>query len=330
MTMLRRLPCVLLALTALAGCTHTPPQTEPPQAKVETPSPPAVVTVAPKPEVAPPAEVAILVSSAIPAYREVADAVAARLGARAYTWTLHSSPEENARIVADIARSKRTQVVAIGLDAAVTSKMLADKQVIFCQVFNYEDQQLSSARRKGVSMLPSFRASFAAWKAVSPTLEQIAVITGPGLSEYVRQATVAARAKGISLLHREVNSDMELLVEYKNLADKVQGYWLWPDNRVLSGVVMREVLTFSMRKGKQVAVFNDELLELGGLISITTNYKDIADNVIKRLERAEGKSAIPGPEIEPLDVASLRINPMMVKRFGLTVPENYRKYLDAP
>jgi len=327
MKMHRRLPFATLLIALLSACSHEPPKADRPQAKIEEPAPP--VAAASKPVIVPPPEVAILVSSDIPAYRQVAEDISARLGPRATTWYLHASGE-NAKVLADIAKSRRSQVVAIGLDAAIDANKLADKQVIFCQVFNYEDHRLTSATHKGVSMLPSFEKSFAAWKAISPGLNEIAVITGPGLSEYVRKADKAARANGIVLLHREVNSDMELLLEYKSVADKVQGYWLWPDNRVLSNDVIREVLTFSMRNGKQVAVFNDELLQLGGMISITSDHKDVANNVIERLERGQGKKAIPGPVIEPLDVANLRINGVMAHRFGLTVPDRYRKYLDAP
>ncbi len=333
MKMYRLLSYLMPLLFLLAACTHEQPKVEVPSTNVEeqvAPAPVPTPVAIPKTVAVPPPEVAILVSSDIPAYREVADAISTKLGARAHTWYLHSSSENGQKILTDIAKSPHSQVVAIGLDAAVSARTLTDKQVVFCQVFNYEDHQLTSPTSKGVGMLPSFEKSFAAWKAISPGLEQVAIITGPGLSEYVQKARVAARANGISLLHREVNSDMELLVEYKNVADKVQGYWLWPDNRVLSGAVMRDVLTFSMRNGKQVAVFNDELLELGGMISITSDYKDIANNVIKRLTRAEGKAVIPGAVIDPLDVANLKINTLMVKRFGLTVPERYRKYLDAP
>lgn len=328
--LMRRVPIVPLLFALLMGCTHEPPKVDPVPAKIAKPLAAPAPAPAPAPVIVPPPEVAILLSSDIPAYREVADAVSAQLGSRAHTWQLDPSFEQNAKVIAEIAKSQRSQVVAIGLDAAVIAKRLSDKQVIFCQVFNYEDQQLPSATRKGVSMLPSFEKSFAAWKAISPDLKQIAIITGPGLNEYVRKAKAAARANGITLLHREVNSDMELLVEYKNVASKVQAYWLWPDNRVLSSLVLRDVLTFSMRSGKQVAVFNNELLELGALISITSDHKDIANNVIKRLERADGKAMIPGTVIEPLDVANIRINALMAKRFGLNVPSKYRKYLDAP
>lgn len=330
MKMYRRLPCLTLLLILISACTHEQPKIVSAPVKVDMPAPAPAPVAVPQPVILPPPEVAILVSSDIPAYREVADAITSRLGPRAATWYLQNSHEENSKVISEIAKSQRSQVVAIGLDAAISAKKLTDRQIIFCQVFNYEDHKLPSATRKGVSMLPSFEESFAAWKAISPDLKQIAIITGPGLDEYVRKAKAAARAYGFTLLHREVSSDMELLVEYKSVANKVQGYWLWPDNRVLSGVVMRDVLTFSMRSGKQVAVFNDDLLDLGGMISITSDHTDIANNVIERLERAEGKSAIPGSVIEPLDAANLRINDLMVKRFGLTVPSKYRKYLNAP
>ena len=330
--MYKRLPFAVYLILLLPACSHEQPKrvSEPVQAPVQAQIKVEEPVAIPKAGVKPPAsDVVILLSSDIPAYNDVAMSIAARLGSRAHTWRLQASAAQNEKLLADIAKLQRSQVVAIGLDAAVIAKKLVDKQMIFCQVFNYEDEQLPSAMHKGVGMLPSFKKSFSAWKAISPRLKQIAIITGPGLNEYVSKAKTAAKAQGITVLHREVNSDMEFLMEYKSVANSVQGYWLWPDNRVLSGVVLREVLTFSMRGGKQVVVFNDELLELGGLISATADHKDIANNVIKRLQQAEGKPTVPGNVIEPLDVAHLRINSLMAQRLGLTVPNQYKKYLNA-
>lgn len=327
--MYRLLPGLLLLF--LAGCVVQPQREEPPpQPTVKVEEPPPKPVAAPKLPPPPPPEVAILVSSNIPAYRQVAKSIDTRLGARAQSWYLTGSRDSDARTLAEIRKSPRPQVVAVGLDAALAAKGLADRQVIFCQVFNYAEQRLASSHYKGVAMLPSFEKSFTVWKGIAPNLKEVAIITGPGLDDYVRLAATAAKPLGITLLHRQVNSDKELLVVFKSVADSVQGYWLWPDNRVLSGLVMREVLTFGARSGKQVAVFNDELLALGGLLSITSDHHDIAARVIERLERAEGKPQIPGPVIEPLNEALVRINPVMVKRFGLTVPEQYRKYLNAP
>lgn len=332
--MLLRLCAIVLMLFPLSCSLLSPAESNKPAEPVpvitaEIPAPAPVSVVAPKPA-APPPEVAILVSSDIPAYREVADELAARLGSRARTWYLKGAAEGNKQIVADVARSNRPQVVAIGLDAALGTKGLRGRQVIFCQVFNYEDYRLPSSSTKGVGVLPSYGGTFEVWKGLSPELTQVAIVTGPRLKELVRQATLAAQAQGITVLHREVASDKEFQLVVKELADKVQGYWLWPDNRVLSGGVMREVMTFSVRSGKQVLVFNDDLLTLGGLISATSDARDIAGHVIARLQSAEGRRSVPGVALEPLDVVNLRINPVMAKRFGLEIPEQYRKYTHAP
>jgi ABC-type uncharacterized transport system substrate-binding protein len=321
-----RIPFVLL-FALMAGCaTPPPPEPPPPPVKVE-PAPQPVVS--PKP-VAPPPDVAVLVSSNIPAYRNVADELVHELGPRVKTWYLDGTKEGKARSLAEIEHSQRSQVVAIGMDAAQSIPLLHGRQVIFCQVFNYEDYRLPSVQRKGVGVLPSFDKTFAAWRRLSPGLSTVAIITGPGMTDYIRQAKKAAREEGITLVHRVVNSDKEFLILYKSLAGSVQGYWLWPDNRVLSGSVLREVMTFSVRNSKQVLVFSDELLMLGGLFSATSDYHDIAMNVLKRLKAAEGKRVVPGPIIEPLDEVNLRINPVMVKRFDIEIPEPYRKYLYAP
>lgn len=324
--MYRFLHCILF-VPLLISCSLQQQKEEPPVLPVATaPEKPRIVPKRP----ALPIDVAILVSSDIPAYREVADALVGKLGGRARSWYLPGERQANAKVLAEVAQSQRPQVVAIGLDAAIGAKQLTDRQVIFCQVFNYQEHKLPSEAFKGVGMLPSFEKSLEAWKAISPELKTIAVITGPGLAQDVRKATAVAKAKGITLLHRQVTSDKELQVVFKSIANKVDGYWLWPDNRVLSGVVMREVMTFSARNGEQVLVFNDELLALGGLLSVTSDHHDIADKVIQRLEKAQGQSKIPGEVIESLDEAKIRINPVMVKRFDLTVPAQYRKYLHAP
>lgn len=323
---------LLLLMAGVSGCSiwrgEPPPVVEPvqPPPVVEAPAP----VPPPKPAPVPPEEVAILVSSDIPPYRDVADAVAEQLSARSHTWYLPANKEGAQRVLDEIARSERQQVVAVGLDAAIASKQLTAKKVVFCQVFNYEDYRLTSARMKGVAMLPSFEKSFMAWRALSPDLKKVAIMTGPNLQEQVRAVTAVARQYNITIVHREVASDKELLAAYKEIADSVQGYWLWPDNRVLSTGVLRELLTFSVRSGKQVLVFSKELLAFGGLMSVTSNSGDIANQVVERLRLSEGKRYVPGMAIAPLSEVELLINPVMAKRFGIEIPEQYRKYSHGP
>lgn len=303
----------------LHGCTPIPVKKKAP-APPPPPPPKRVVK-----HVAPP-EVVILVSSNIPAYSKVADLLARQLGRRGSIRYLTHNKAENIRMVEHYRKEEHKQFVAVGLNASIAAKSLPDRQVVFCQVFNYQEFGLLSVRHKGVSMIPSLYRTFATWRALSPSTTDVGVIGGPELGDMMRVASAIAKKHGITLHYAKVHSDKEYLFAYKQMAKKVQGYWLLPDNRVLSGNALREVMTFSVRNSKQVAVFSNELLNLGGLFSATSDYRNIAQEVLDRLESAQGRSFIPGPDIVYPGRAVLRINPVMAQRLGLVIPKQYRKY----
>lgn len=287
------------------------------------PPPPPVVKPEPKRSTM---EVVILVSEDTPAYSKVAKALARQLGQRSSIRYLGGSQLENVKMLDAYKNDERKQFVSIGLSASVAARSLQNRQVIFCQVFNYQDYGLLTSKHKGVSMIPSMPKTFAAWRALAPDTADVGVISGPGFEGMMQVAIAAAKSQGITLHHVIVNSDKEYQYAFKQMADKVQGYWLLPDNRVLSENVLRDVMTFSVRNSKQVVVFNDELLNLGGLFSATSDYRNIVQQVLDRLDKAEGKEDVPGPDIVYLDRAVLRINPVMAQRLNLEIPEHYKKY----
>ena len=286
-----------------------------------SPAPPPVVKSEAK---RPKMDIVILVSEDTPAYSKVAKALAKQLGQRSSIRYLGGSLVENVRMLSPYKNDEHKQFVSIGLSASIAAKSLADRQVVFCQVFNYQD--LLTANHKGVSMVPSMHKIFAAWRALAPDTTDVGMIIGPGFEGMTQVAAATAKSYGITLHYAIVNSDKEYQYAYKQMADQVQGYWLLPDNRVLSDNVLRDVMTFSVRNGKQVVVFNDELLDLGGLFSATSDYRNIVQQVLDRLEKAYGREEIPGPDIVYPDRAVLRINPVMAQRLNLEIPEHYKKY----
>jgi ABC-type uncharacterized transport system substrate-binding protein len=290
-----------------------------------------VAEIIPPPAPSRPAmQVVVLASEDIPAYSDVARALARQLGKRGSVRYLSGRQVEDQKMLAAYSNDEHKQIVSIGLNASVAAKTLTNRQMVFCQVFNYRDYALLSARHKGVSMMPSPHKTFAAWRALAPRITDVGVISGPGFDDLIQAARTAARGHGINLHHAVVNSDKEYQYAYKQMSRKVQGYWLLPDNRVLSGLVLRDVMTFSVRNGKQVTVFNDELLKLGGLLSASSDTQDIAQQVLERLEQAQYMDTMPGPDIVYPDKLNLRINAVMAQRFNLTIPGALRKYASAP
>jgi len=323
-SMIFRLMAIAVALGVL-GCTQPEQKPKEPPVPISTTHQPAVIQDVPKPAIK---DVIVLVSEDIAAYSDVAEALAKKLGQRGTIHYLQGSLFDNMRALAAYGDDKNKQFVSIGLNASVMAKSLEDSQVVFCQVFNYQDYSLLTDRHKGVSMVPISR-TFATWRALAPGITDIGVITGAGLDDMIRTANSVAKKYGVMLHHVAVNSDKEYQFAFKEMAGSVQGYWLLPDNRVLSGSILREVMTFSVRNGKQVAVFSDELLNLGGLFSISSDPENIAQQVFERLEQAQNLDTIPGADISYLDRAILRINSVMAQRFNLKIPKQYKKYQDA-
>lgn len=293
-----------LGLLLLASCAGVPPT---PRA---APSPP-------RPPVTPPSLV-ILQSDESPAYAEVAQAIAARWKGRVTLYPLHPHPAMNEETRARVQSSATQLVVAVGLPAARQARRLSGKKVIFCQVFNYEQAGLVTPWMKGVSALPPFGEQFRAWKALSPDLAAVSVITGKGLQGMMREAVAAANSNGIALRHIEVDSDLELRYAFERTSPEIRALWLIPDNRVLSRDVLRDVLALSQKRKAQVLVFNEQLLDLGGVLSVDTSAGDIAEQVLARLTQAVGASrGVPGPDVMPLTRLDVRYNATMIRKLGL-------------
>ncbi len=278
-------------------------------------TPPIAQTPAPRPP-APPGLI-VLQSDESRAYADVTQAIAARWKGKVDVYQLNPYLEIDDETLANVQSSTKQVVVAVGLPAARHARRLTGKKVVFCQVFNYEQAKLVTPWMKGVSALPPVGEQFRAWKNLSPDLTAVSVITGKGLQGLVREAAAAAKDNGIALRHIEVNSDLELRYAFERTSPEIRALWLIPDNRVLSRNVLRDVLTLGQQRKAQVLVFNEQLLPLGGVLSVDSNADDIAEQVLARVTQASRGEVVPGPDVTPLTKLNVRFNPTLIKRLGL-------------
>ena len=268
--------------------------------------------------------IAVLSSDQSSAFTRVAREIKKRYPHRVEMFNLDGQTALSADTRKRIESTQLPVVVAIGLHATRAAQGLTGKKVIFCQVFNYEQENLVSPSMKGVAATPAVQELFRVWKTLSPRLQKVGVITGGGLDGLIDEARAAAAEYRIDLVHVEARSDRETLYAFKQLAPKIQGLWLVPDNRILSLEVIRDMMTYGMKQGKQMAVFNHELLGLGGLVSAESSYADIAEQVLARVAQAQQYAGIPGDPVVPLSKANIRINKVMARRLNLSVPRSLR------
>lgn len=274
-----------------------------------------------------PIRVAIILSNSTPANMEIANALSEKLGDRSSTYNLDNDSANVKAVLKKVRASGSEQVVAIGLLAAQAASTLKKTQVIFCMVFNYEDENIIKPWMKGVSLVPNQKIIFSTWKKLDPTIKHVAVITGNKKDALIVSAKQKAAKYKIKLTHKVVKTDLGFIYAIKNLPEDVQGIWLLPDNRVLSERALREAMSFGVKRGKQVVVFSPSLLGLGGLISSQYRKQDVVRQTLKRLDQAAGKKAIPGVSVQMLSAADIRISSSTAKRLGIKIPKAYEKYI---
>ncbi|MDH4048535.1 MAG: hypothetical protein OEW68_06730 [Gammaproteobacteria bacterium] len=326
----------LLVLLLSAGCSvfkPAPPQAViiepelPPavvvqQVPIEPEHPPIVIVPVPQPDPDPvPPEVfshrvAIVLSGRQSAYESVAQELEQVL--EDYSLYDLSDRSQTVRgVFRSIADEQATAVVAIGLRAALSARALSTVPVVFCQVFNVYDNDLITENVKGVSSIPPIGLQLKAWKELDPALKDVGAIVGNGHESLVEEAAMAATELGLELHVRVAGSDKETLYLFNRMVPDIDGFLLFPDNRILSRTVLDQMLSYAARHRVQVAVFNESLLSMGATLSSTAVDADIASTIVQVLDRFERNLGSELPALTPLTEIRIQTNKALIQQYGL-------------
>jgi ABC-type uncharacterized transport system substrate-binding protein len=306
----------LLAALALAGCSIFTPEIEP-VAEPEIVSVPVVVepeqpTKVPEPEPPRLPPVAIVLTSSQPAFMDVANALTEHLD-DFQIFDLSDSSKPPVSVLRVINDSNSGTVVAIGLRAAKSSVAMANMPVIFSQVFNHQDHGLLTEHSRGIAPLAPLDAQLAAWTEADPTISRIGIIVGEGHDELITEARIAAQKHNIELRVRIAHSDQETLYLFRRMSHDIDGFWLFPDNRILSARSLQQILESAKRGQVAVAVPYESMLTMGATISMATQAEDIAATIAKIIRQIHDEGLLSVPAISPL--SAVRV----VKRGGAKV-----------
>ena len=148
-------PLIALIISACAPAPVVIEKPDQPRPVKIKPSPTVVEEVEEK--VIPEPDVALILSSKANAYKDVALLLEKSLGDRAKRYVLMEDDKRNQQIFTDIQSSNRTQVVAIGLDAAELATRFTGKQVVFSQVFDFKDKGLLKDNMKVIRLMIRYR-----------------------------------------------------------------------------------------------------------------------------------------------------------------------------
>jgi hypothetical protein len=75
------------------------------------------------------------------------------------------------------------------------------------------------------------------------------------------------------------HSDQETLYFFRRMIRDIDGFWLLPDNRILSARVLTEIVDRAKSRGVSVLVPSPGMLPIGATISVSTVASDIAARI---------------------------------------------------
>jgi ABC-type uncharacterized transport system substrate-binding protein len=331
--MMKRLSLLLLLLF-LSGCSILFPEPPPPViATVPEPEPePEIIpqpTVEVEPEVLPeppppppPVQqpiaplVAVVLSDRMPAYAEVADALDEYLD-EYEVYDLSDQSQTQKEAFAAISESQAIAVVAVGLPAAMAAQRYSTVPVVFSQVFNFSDYELLQGDMQGVAVLPPISLQIAAWRELDPSIRNVGAILGAGHDDLIEETNNALQEQGVKFHYAVAASDRETLYLFNRLVRDLDGFILFPDNRILSRAVLEEIMNYASRHRVQVAVFNKSLLERGAIFSASAVPADIAETIAGVLESQIGKKNGQSPVVSALSEVKIDTNPLLLQKFDL-------------
>lgn len=328
--------CVLVVLS---GCRRRPgpvqddPVVQPPVIEdvVELPAPPPEPEPETEPEPAPPpppapVRIAVLLSDDLPHYESIRDEILTLAGpANVTSHSLGGDAGHTEPALAAVGGADN--ILAVGLLAAQAVEDLDSAKIVFCQVFNFQENGLPTPHMRGIETMPDLGPAVSAWKNLDPGLKRIGVITGPGQARRLARASTALKEHGVELVYRVTNSDKETLLEFQRLLEEIDGYWMFPDNRVLSSSTIREIMALAKRYRIGVMANDPGFHRIGALICAANEPGEVAARAFAMFEVAREDQRFESPSVEQLSRCSVTIREDVAEQLGYStgsIPEPLR------
>lgn len=296
-----------------------PPQPAADSQRQPAPEPPSKPARPEPPEPIEPS-VAIVMSNRTPAFAGVANELSDYLDHHEI-YDLSDRSLTPREAFAAIAQSRAKAVVAIGLSAAKSASTYSTAPVVVSQVFNIGDAGLRAQGLKAVGVLPPIEQQVEVWLEIDPTLRNVGAVLGPGHDELIEETDQALRKRGVKFHYAIANSDRETLYLYDRLIRDIDGFILFPDNRILSRNVLTEMMSAASRQRVQMAVFNEPLLEAGATFCAAAVEADIAQTIARTLNQILDGEIERIPSVSPLSEARITVNGKAIRRLGLESPD---------
>ena len=258
---------------------------------------------------APAAEVAILKSSEVAAWRPSIEALKrVAAGHSFFEYDLRGDRAEAERVLGTL-KNKAVILVAMGpLAAQAARDVLPNVPMVFCMIQDPGRIGIGPGpNTTGVAFNIPIKNQLAAFRLVNPRGVRIGVLYNQAnVGRLIDEAEKAAPMVRLSLVSRPVASEREVpqaLRELLSGSEAADAIWMPPDPVLLGEESQRHILGEALKAGKPVYSFSSTLVEKGALVSNgpdLASIGELAGELVNRLgagERGRIEMMVPRAEL---------------------------------
>ena len=268
------------------------------------------------------AEVALLKSSDVAAWRPALDAF--RKGTSAHTVTefdLRGDRAEGERVLGAL-KARNAILVTLGpMAAQVARQFLPEAPLIYGMVQDPTKVGLTSATISGVAFAVPLKNQLAAFRLVYPRGSRIGLMSSDDRT--VQEAQKASSVVRVNLVARSVASEKDVPAALRSLlkgAEAVDAIWIPADPVLLGDDTRRFILAETLKEGKPVFSFSPALVAEGALVSDGPDLVSVGEQLAGLVNRmAAGDKTARGTVLVPR--AELVVNKKIAEKLHIEIPE---------
>jgi ABC-type uncharacterized transport system substrate-binding protein len=269
------------------------------------------------------AEVAVLKSSDVPAWRPTVEAL--RKATTAHTVTefdLRGDRAEGDRVIAAL-KGRNAILVSLGpLAAQVIRAGLPDASLVYGMVQDPAKAGLSTlATASGVSFSIPIKNQLAAFRLVYPRGSRIGLITSD--DKTAQEAQKSAGVVRVNLISRVVTAERDVPAALRSLlkgSDAVDALWIPADPVLLGDETRRFLLSETLKEGRPVLGFSPALVAEGALVSNGPDLISVGEQLADLVNRiAAGDKTARGQLLVPR--AELVVNKKIADKLRIEIPQ---------
>jgi putative ABC transport system substrate-binding protein len=225
---------------------------------------------------------------------------------------------------ADIVRLVREErprlILAVGADALKKVRTIRDIPIVYLMVINPQSMVKGHRNVTGVAMNVAPERYLDLMTQLSPKPKTVGVICDPIKSgSLVKRAQQTARARGIELVVREVQSPREVPDALASLKGMVDALWMFPDTTVVTPETVELFLLTSQESRFPVIGFAGKYVEMGALAALDIDSFDQgrqAGEMAARILNGSPVADLPGAEARS---TAVKVNRSVAKKLGISL-----------